>query len=146
MTETLTVAEYNALSKKERREPMQRPEEELHIPVADLCATILPPEVYWWHTPNQRGGRSRAENQILKAMGVKAGFPDLGFIYDAKAYFIELKPVSKRNQKNGGLSDSQVQCHSDLRAAGCQVTTCYTLIEVEGTLKAWFPVRGKVAA
>ena len=128
------------------RRILNRPEEDLHRATADLFGTILPPEVFWWHTPNQRGTRKRWENELLKALGVKAGFPDFGLLYEGRAYFIELKPADKRNQKNGGLSDKQVECHADLGAAGCQVATCYTPEEVEGTVRAWVPVRGRIAA
>jgi hypothetical protein len=56
-----------------------RPEEQLHRAVAAWLRVALPAPWMFWHSPNG-GGRSKAEAGIFKAMGVRAGIPDLFII------------------------------------------------------------------
>lgn len=55
---------------------MQRHEETLHRAAVAYLRAALPKPWDLWHTPNG-GGRSKAEAGILKAMGTRAGVPDL---------------------------------------------------------------------
>lgn len=71
---------------------MNRPEEKLQRAIIQLADVLTFPEETWkqtrflmppakvgqylHHTPNG-GGRSKAEGGIFKAMGVRAGYPDL---------------------------------------------------------------------
>lgn len=76
----------------ETRTPFRRPEEALQKAVAAYLDAVLPPEWRWFHVPNQRGTRKAWENKLLKAMGVKAGVPDIVLLGpDARVAFIELK-------------------------------------------------------
>lgn len=132
MTEHMSTTEYLSLGKRRIR---NRPEEDLHKPVAAwLDANLV--DAWCCHVPNG-GGRSKAEGAAFKAMGVKPGVPDHLIIHKGRAYWIELKPEKYRNHKNGGLSANQVLCHAILKAAGCKVATCYTLEEVQETVRAW---------
>ena len=70
---------------------MNRPEEALQRQVAAFLDIALPEDAVWWHTPNQRGTRSKVENMILKGLGVKAGIPDILILYDTILHVIELK-------------------------------------------------------
>ncbi len=56
---------------------MRRVEEGIQRAVADYLDLCLPDHAVWFHCPNQRGGRSKVENVILKRMGVKPGVPDV---------------------------------------------------------------------
>ena len=56
---------------------MKRPEEALQRAiVARLRARLEPPWLFW-ATANQRGTRKAWEQAMLKAMGTRAGIPDL---------------------------------------------------------------------
>lgn len=71
------------------------------------------------HVPNG-GGRSRVEGAVLKAMGVKAGIPDILLPMRTNAYgagWWELK--AGRNKP----SDSQLRWHAMLRSFGHYVQT-----------------------
>jgi len=116
-----------------------RPEEHLHRTVADFLSLALPETVTWWHVPNG-GGRSAAEAGILKAMGVKAGVPDLQFILPpGRAAFIELKP------RGGVLSEPQRAMRDRLVAAGCDWALARSVEAVEATLRGWgVPLRASV--
>lgn len=122
-----------------------RPEDALHQAVAKLLDAILPDTAWWCHVPTG-ANHSPREWGRMKKLGAKTGVPDCMIVYDGKVFWVELKPEKYRNHKNGGLSDAQVECHAKLRWCGCQVATCYTVEEVEGTVKAWMPVRGTIAA
>ena len=89
-----------------------RPEEQLHCAVADYLTTALPSDAWFCHVPNG-GARTPHEGKAFKAMGTKPGVPDVLICHQGRAFWVELKPEKKRNWKNGGLSDNQVQCHAD---------------------------------
>jgi hypothetical protein len=118
------------------RRVINRPEEELQKVVVAFLDRALPVidggGVLWFHVPNQRGTRSRWENQLLKALGVRAGLPDLGFLpLGRPSDWIELK--AGRNKPTAEQKD----VHERLRALGCRVAVCYSLEDVERTLRAW---------
>lgn len=114
---------------------MIAPETALHISIANFLTVALPPEIVWTTFPAGGGGKERG--RILKAMGLKAGFPDLLFVREpARLYVIEAKT------KDGVLSKEQKDMHRDLRAAGVEVAVCRSVEDVELQLRAWdFPLR-----
>ena len=115
---------------------MNRPEEMLQKAVAQFLDLALLPGAVYFHVPNQRGTRKRWENALLKALGVKAGIPDIVVVYAARAFFIELKAPGRLASK------IQKDMHAQLGDAGCPVAVCKTLPEVEGVLAAWeIPMR-----
>ena len=73
--------------------------------------------------------------------GVRKGIPDVylpwptHLTYDEQygikyaGLYIEMKVESRRKQKNGGLSDEQVECIAYLRDVGYYVAVCYSWIE-----------------
>jgi hypothetical protein len=118
----------------------RRPEQALHIAVADFLRVALPAHVIWNHVPNG-GARSKAEAGIFKEMGVRAGWPDIQIIHKGRLYGIELKADRRKP------SDAQEKCHADLMLAGADVDTCRSLDEVERRLKLWgIPLIGRIAA
>jgi hypothetical protein len=78
----------------------RRPEQQLHIQIANALPRFLKPEVLWLHIPNG-GARTRVEGAILKAMGTRAGAADFLFVIKGRAVFCELKSES------GRMSESQ---------------------------------------
>ena len=110
----------------------QRPEQVLQIQVAAFLNVALPEESLWWHTPNQVGNRSYAEAGILKAMGVKAGIPDILILYRARLYAIELKAGSNSS------TPAQGAIQATMAELGARVAPDAGSVEqVERALRAW---------
>lgn len=73
----------------------------------------------------------------LKQEGVRAGVPDIFVAWTTNAggwdttpgLFIELKIPSRRNERNGGLSDEQMAWRVRLITAGYEVEVCYGWVE-----------------
>ncbi len=109
---------------------MKRPEELLQRSVVAYLL-VTKPQCLWYHPPNG-GGRSRAEAGIFKAMGTKAGVPDLAIVLpEGQAAFIELKAEGRR------LSPAQIQFRATAEGLGAQYAVCYSIDEVKDALTAW---------
>lgn len=116
---------------------IKRPEQKFQIKLVEDLALILTPATFFCHIPNG-GYRTKAEAGILQAMGARAGAPDLLFVHEGRAFFMELK-IGKRD-----LSLAQITCKNDLRRAGACVETVRNLDEALECLNIWgIPVRIK---
>lgn len=106
--------------------------------IVKTLRVLLPPHVTFFHVPNG-GKRSKAEAARLKAMGTRAGVPDLIFIHQGRFLGIELKT------EDGRLSPEQDRCIADLMLAGADVDVCRSLDAVLARLAAWgIPMKGEV--
>lgn len=95
----------------------------------------LRPGVVYWHTPNSGEGRSAHQGKLLKQQGVKAGIPDLIFLWGG-LHALELK------KPGGKLHASQIRMHPLLRAAGAvAVVTVDNLADAKDTVRRWGLVR-----
>jgi hypothetical protein len=109
---------------------MKRPEQQLQISVVQFIERALPGMLFF-HVPNG-GGRSKAEAGILKAMGVKAGIPDLVLLLPtSKVAFIELKA------SRGSLSPAQREMRDELTRRGFLWAEAKSLEQVEDILTEW---------
>jgi len=116
-----------------------KPEEALHRAVADYLRLALPEDAVWHHSPNESKG-SVAWNVKRKALGMRAGWPDIEIMWQGRAYFIELKDFGKY------LSPVQKKTHGALLKAGAPIATCRRIEEVEGTLRGWgIPLKARAA-
>ena len=116
----------------------QATEEQLHKAVARFLHLALPLNVFWTTIPAGGGGKARGGK--LKAMGYRAGTPDIMFVVEGRAHFIELKTAT------GRMSDAQQDVHPEIARAKGVVALCRSLAEVEGTLIGWgIPLRTKAA-
>lgn len=116
---------------------MRRPEEVIHRAIADyLRAALRDADALWFHVPNG-GGRSKAEAGILKALGTRAGIPDLLFVRPGgRLYAIEIKPP------RAYPSEAQRDLFRILGALGVAHAVCRSVEDVEATLRGWgFPLR-----
>ena len=122
---------------------MPRPEEAVHRACADYLRLIEKKAGIWWHHPANGGRRSKAEAGILKAMGVRAGTPDLCIIKAGRAYWIELKAPQKRlkdgsiSQALPGISSSQLGTFNDLVRVGCSVGVAQSIDDLKWHLHSW---------
>lgn len=111
---------------------MNRPEQAIQI----ACARyLLGLETHlrtftFCHTPNG-GKRTKAEAGIFKAMGVRAGFPDLMILpmTDKPPFFVELKA------KAGALSPAQKVFHAILNTLGYEVHTITAENPTDGVIQ-----------
>ena len=109
-------------------------EEQLHRSVAQYLNVALPDAACWTTIPAGGGGKIRGAH--LKAMGYRAGWPDIEIVWRSRVYYIELKA------EKGAVRPNQKDCHADLLAAGAPVAVCRSIPAVEGTLQAWgFPLK-----
>ncbi len=102
-------------------------EDDLHITVAQYLDLALPERAVWTTIPAGGGGKVRGAR--LKAMGYKAGFPDIQIFYEGRVICLELK------SKKGRLSPAQKAMHEQLTSAGVLVFTARSVPEVEGFLR-----------
>lgn len=122
----------NAASSRKRvsaARGVDQTEKQLHLSVAQyLNIALTPPDTY---TTMPLGGGGLVRGALLKAVGTKAGIPDLLILRAGRAYWIELKT------KRGSLSEQQRLMAVDLKAAGCEWCVCRSVEEVEQRLTQW---------
>ncbi len=83
-----------------------------------------PPSGPWWTAVNPIPAKSRAVAGISKAMGLRAGTPDIVMCWKGRLVGIELKAG------RGRLSLAQIETHDAITLAGVIVTMYRTLHEV----------------
>lgn len=116
--------------------PRQTPEKTLQMQVAtwlsrhvDIPWTAVGHGISTIKRVKTKDGRwISPEGNTLKKMGVRAGWPDIHFIHQKRACYIELK------SEKGAVSDAQRDVHVAITAAGGIVSTCRSLDEVIGFL------------
>ncbi len=106
--------------------PFPSAEQSLQRTVADYLALCVPapPSGPWWTAVNPIPAKSRAVAGISKAMGLRAGTPDIVLCWRGRLVGIELKAG------RGRMSPAQLEAHDAIALAGGVVTTCRTLDEV----------------
>ena len=115
---------------------MKRPEDVLQKSVVDHLELIerIEPGFWFCAIPNA-GKRSYKTAAREKAMGLRAGAPDIHFCWNGRAHYIELKApgsiVGKRKVKDH-RSEAQKAVHTRITIAGGAVVT----------LDSWDNVRG----
>lgn len=92
------------------------------------------PGVFYFH-PANGGRRSKAEAGIFKALGVRAGVPDLIIFYRSQIFGLELKAAK------GRLSPLQRQTINDMETAGARTAIANSLDEALITLECWGVLR-----
>lgn len=123
------------------RRIVNRPEQALQIAVAQFLDKALPVDAVFFAVPNGFK-RSKAEAGIAKAMGQRAGIPDLCIVWQGRAFFIELKAPD-----SGRTTPSQEETIPALAAAGASVVICDRIEAVEIALLRWeFPLRARLMA
>jgi hypothetical protein len=93
-----------------------QPEAQLQRSLVEHLRWCAKADVWFAHIPNG-GARTKAEAGIFKALGVRAGAPDLLIVRAGQALFLEVKAPGRK------LSPAQIECHDALRRAGAVVET-----------------------
>ena len=111
----------------------------LHAACKQYLDTALPDNAVYFHTPN--APRNKVTGARLKAMGMKAGVPDLCIIYRGDVLFVELKTA------RGRLSSVQKAMQMQLASAGAHVMTeCRSVAALEAYLAQFMPLKARLAA
>jgi hypothetical protein len=116
-------------------------EAQLHRQVAGfLNACLLAPAV-WTSFPAGGGGAMRG--RILKAAGLRAGWPDIQIFWrDQMNLHLSVGMIELKTPKKGRVSDAQTDCHAALRDLDCRVAVCRSLEDVKSALDTWrIPLR-----
>lgn len=136
---------------------MKRPEEALQREFVTALRAMLPWPWIVFHVPNG-AGRSKAEAGILKAMGVRAGCPDLLMIgpqTNGRAgnttIAIELKAPPKR-LRSGALSRAKPASNANQQSFQADLEACGVPVLIVRDVKHGFealralgvPLKGRV--
>lgn len=109
---------------------MKRPEQALQIQVAKFLSVALKPPTIW--TAIGHGGGGKVRGAILKAMGLRTGFPDILILWPENGYLkmlgIELKSAKGRS------SPAQVDMELSFRHANGGYRVCRSLDDVDSVL------------
>src|SRR5437870_855442 len=111
-------------------------EQQIHRAIIRHFATRAAPNTFWFHVPNG-GYRRSIEAKIFKSLGVVRGTPDLCFVKDGRAYFLELKAPGR------ALSLAQEEVLIKLRECGAIATHAHGLDQALQILERWQLLRGR---
>lgn len=107
------------------------PEESIHRAVVTHLEMRVRPSVVWWHVPNG-GKRTPGEAGKMRALGQRAGMPDLMLLDDGQLYCLELKP-----DRGGRLSPAQTERLDELSSAGARTYVAIGLDDALDALTRW---------
>lgn len=119
----------------------RRPEAALQKAVVEFLYAALPEDA-WFTAINALPMKGIVAGVVMKAMGQRAGVPDILIIHKGRACWVELKAPK------GTLSNIQCETAADLIVAGCHgPVTCRSVGEVAMALAEWnIPCKARVAA
>jgi hypothetical protein len=95
------------------------------------------PGLFWYAVPNG-GVRSKVEAAIMKSTGTRRGVPDLAFLHEGKAFYLEVKSLT------GRATEHQLQAISDINRAGGYAAIGQGIDACLQILQQWGLVRGHV--
>jgi VRR-NUC domain-containing protein len=112
-------------------------EQQIHRAIIRHLEARAAPNVFWFHIPNG-GSRRPVEAKIFRSLGVVPGTPDLCFVKEGRAYFLELKAPG------GRLSETQEGVLVALREAGAIATHSHGIDQALQILERWQVLQGRV--
>lgn len=105
-------------------------ERKIHRSVIEWMKQVRTADWFFFHVPNE-GLRSPKTGKFFKLLGMVPGIPDLVIVFDAQAFFIELK------KEGGKVTETQDDCHERLKRAGARVAVCRSIEDVRETFQTW---------
>lgn len=122
---------------------MTRTEDQIQRAMVDWLNLCIPPPPLgpYWTACNPLPNKGKAQAGVSKAMGLKAGTPDLIMCWQGKFIGIEVKAPGRY------LSGAQSQTHMSISWAGGLVHIVHSVDELQAFLLVLgVPVRGRIAA
>jgi hypothetical protein len=106
-----------------------RREDAIQASIVEYLETVIP-KVFVFAIPNaaRRDRNGRAGNAVP---GLRPGMPDLGFVWDGNAYFLECKT------ERGRLSQAQLACHTDMAGVYIPVAVITSIEDTRRVLHSW---------
>lgn len=109
---------------------------------ASMCGQY--PQLKWMHAIPNGGSRNIAEATKLVAAGLRKGVLDI-FLpwpkavrnYELHGLYIEMKIEKRRKEKNGGLTEEQIEFIKYAESAGYRCKVCYSWIEARDCILAY---------
>lgn len=100
---------------KPRRRIVNRPEQGLQKACVEVLVKFVPPppEGPFWSAVNPVPAKSKAVAGLSKAMGMKAGVPDLLMVWKGRVITVEFKA-----EKGGRVSEAQKERRDEIILAG----------------------------
>ena len=122
---------------------------QLHRTVWQYLKLALPSDAFAFHPANGGYALGKRTASNLKAMGLRAGVPDICIVFRGQFLGIELKApgrlVGNRMEGRGYLTKDQRACHQALKDAGAVVVTAWSVEDVERALhNMGIPIRANV--
>ena len=113
----VTNSDVIKLARQKRPRAQKRPEEALQRQCVEWLRWALPPppEGPAWTFVNNGMKRTKAEAGIAKAMGQRAGWPDINLIWRGNFIALEVKAPGRAAKPDKG---AQEECQNDIKAAG----------------------------
>ena len=106
-------------------------EDIIHVSILDYLDWNLPKHsTMAWHSANG-GKRNVGTGRKMKALGVRAGFPDLAFLCDGKLYTLEVKTSTGKQRQ------TQEAWEKYITDAGGFYAIVRSIDETEAALKKW---------
>lgn len=102
---------------------------------ASMCGQY--PALRWLHAIPNGGSRHIVEAGKMVAAGLRSGVWDVFLPFPTNQYaglYVEMKEPKRRNQKNGGLSEEQLEFGSYAEDKGYFCTVCYTWEEARDVI------------
>lgn len=107
---------------------------------ASMCRHY--PQLKWLHAIPNGGSRNIAEATKMVAAGLRKGVLDIflpwpisdGFLRWKHGLYIEMKTEKRRKEKNGGLTEEQIEFINYAESAGYCCKVCYNWIEARDVI------------
>jgi hypothetical protein len=133
-----------------RHQPRKGPEQIEQEAVAQFLNAALPPPLFWTAVDNARSSKGEAGQR--KAMGVRAGIPDVWVFVPmvgatTKVICFELKRKKARSLSTGKViaagkpSPVQIACHAEMAKANIRTHVAFSVEEVAETLRSVYGIR-----
>lgn len=137
MADRMSAEEFKRRNVRPRKQGKRVDREgPIHKAILSLLIAVLPARAVIHHSPNELqitaspAARAIAVNRA-KALGMRAGWPDLEWLLDGRMYFFEVKAP------DGKESADQADIRAQLIAAGALVEVVASVEQAEAALKKW---------
>ena len=117
----------------------RRPEDQIQRALVQHLKARAARGLYWYAIPNG-GWRSAAEAAIMKGTGTRPGVPDLGFVFQGRPYFLEVKADAAST-----ATEHQLKAIADINEAGGFACVGLGLDRCLKILEEWGLLRGTAA-
>lgn len=120
----------------------------MQIALVHWLGQNLPSNVVFCAVCNERDSTAARGNKF-KRMGLKAGWSDLQFFERKEAhtniYFLELKLASRKNHKDGGLSEKQTEFRDQWKGwPNVYYETVWGFPHAREIISQWFGISSKL--